>query len=335
MTLRICTPGPVAGRSGSRDRRRYRRQPVATNAGGGTSCGLKIGRQHAGDDVLPPAEHHRTSDHRRVGVEPAFEEPAGRTTPSWPRRRRSTKRKAGTREIPEPVGDGGDVRLHNLVTDVDRLRSRQESRQPVEYRRLITPGDEIGRHDDVFLAALVERSDPDQALGMRIRQRPDQHRVDDAEHCRVQADPECQCEDDDGAEAGRAAQQAKSVSARPGRGDPTRSGSRPCGPLPSSTWRCRMPAWPPRTPRLAPSHGRCSLRFRGRCARGSHRPDCRGSRARAASCRPQHPRRWRARASPTSMSRWRAACVPWASGGSTSRADCSRTCRVRNRSSRA
>src|SRR2546428_9865187 len=54
-------------------------------------------------------------------------------------------------------------------------------------------------------------------------------------------------------------------------------------------WRYRMLAWPPRTLRLAPSHGRCSLRFRGGCDRESHRPNYRDFRARAASCRPQHP----------------------------------------------
>src|SRR5207247_620175 len=36
--------------------------------------GMKVGRQHSGDDILPTADHHRSSDDRRIRVEPTFEE---------------------------------------------------------------------------------------------------------------------------------------------------------------------------------------------------------------------------------------------------------------------
>ena len=47
---------------------------------------------------------------------------------------------------------------------------------------------------------------------MRERQRPEQHRVDDAEDGGVHADAEREREDDDGSEAGPAAQHAQRVS---------------------------------------------------------------------------------------------------------------------------
>ena len=203
---------------------------------------MKTGRQHAGDDTLPAADHHRASDNRRVAVEPTFEERVWQDDAILARRRRPAERKARAREIPEPVSDRGDLGLHHLVTNVDRLRSGEESDQLVEHGGLIAPGDEIGRHDDVFLAAIVNRRDPDQALRMRIRQRPQEHRVDDAEHGGVQTDPECKREhDDDGEPVRGAADEGRNGC--PGRDDPTRPGSRSCAPLPSSVWRCRMLAW--------------------------------------------------------------------------------------------
>ena len=54
-------------------------------------------------------------------------------------------------------------------------------------------------------------ADPDQALGFRIRQRPQQHRIDDAEEGRVRADPDREQEDGDGGEPGTLADRAKRV----------------------------------------------------------------------------------------------------------------------------
>ena len=145
-------------------------------------------------------------------MEPAFEEGVWQDDAVLARRRRAAERKRRAREIPEPVGDRGDARLHDLVADVDRLGGRQESSQAIEHRGLIAPRDKIRRHDDVVLAAIVGGGDPHQALGIRIRERSHEHGVDDAEHRRVQTNPEGQREHDDEAETGCANAQAKAVS---------------------------------------------------------------------------------------------------------------------------
>ena len=136
----------------------------------------------------------------------------GRTTAILTQRWRPTESKARPRDVPEGVGDRGDPRLHHLVTDVDGLGGGQESSQAVKNSRLIAPRDKIGRHDDVVLTAIVNRGNPYQALRIRIRQRSHEHGVDDAEHRRVQTDPECQCEHDNEAEARRANAQTEAVS---------------------------------------------------------------------------------------------------------------------------
>ena len=113
---------------------------------------MKVGGQHPGDDILPPADHHRSSDDRRIRVEPTFEEGVWEDHSILAQRRRPTESKARAREIPEPVGDRGDARLHCLVTDVDRFGGDQISGQGFKNSRLIAPRDKIWRHDDVILA---------------------------------------------------------------------------------------------------------------------------------------------------------------------------------------
>ena len=73
-------------------------------------------------------------------MEPAFEEGVWQDDAILARRRRPTESKARAREIPEPVSDRGDARLHHLVTDVDRLGGGQESSQAVKHGGLIAPG---------------------------------------------------------------------------------------------------------------------------------------------------------------------------------------------------
>ena len=158
---------------------------------------MKIRRQDSGDDILPPVEHHRSSDNRRIGVEPTFEERVWENDTILAHRRRPAESKARTREIPESIRNRGDARLHHLVTDVDGLGGGQESSHAVKNSGLIAPRVKIGRHDDVVLTAVVKRGDPYQALRMRIGQRSHEHGVDDAEHGRVQPDPKGKGEHDD------------------------------------------------------------------------------------------------------------------------------------------
>src|SRR2546426_5002401 len=67
--------------------------------------GVKIGRQHSGDDILPPAEHHGASDNRSIGVEPTFEEGVWENDTILAQRRRPTRRTPLPRGLPEDATD--------------------------------------------------------------------------------------------------------------------------------------------------------------------------------------------------------------------------------------
>ena len=140
-----------------------------------------------------------------------FEKEMGEDDSILARPRRPTESKARAREIPEPVSDRGDARLHHFVTNIDGLGGGQESSEAVKNSGLIAPRFKICRHDDVILTAIVKRGDPDQALRIRIGQRSHEHGVDDAEHGRVQTDPQCKREHGDDSKTRRANAQTEAV----------------------------------------------------------------------------------------------------------------------------
>ena len=95
--------------------------------------------------------------------------------------------------------------------DRDARRADRHGAQPLEHLVAVAIVDEVRRRDGRRIAAAERPVHPDEPVRVAVRQRLQQHAVDDREHAGGGADAQCQCRDDEGSEHRLAPDQAEGV----------------------------------------------------------------------------------------------------------------------------
>jgi hypothetical protein len=176
------------------------------------------GRRHHADDREWPIVHRdHTSDGRRIAAEPAAPEAVAQD-----RRLPGGGRVFGGGEVtpdrrlhaerPEEVpGHAHPADPFRFAVGQQRRTPGADERHVFERMAAVAPVEERQVTDVAGRAGRPPLADRDEAIGIRVRQRTEQHRVEDAEDRRVRADAERQGHERDRCEAGRAPQQPRRV----------------------------------------------------------------------------------------------------------------------------
>ena len=188
--------GPVRGRQIRRSRKRQRRPELVARPG------IVEGRRHHAHDRERPSVHRGgRSDRRRRSAEPALPESMRQhhdrlaTQGEFVRIERASDRRCHAEDLEE-------VRAHHLSDDELRFASSREresgadvARHALECPRARPIVVEVQRGEPHRVARRIGRvhvEHEEEAVGVRIRQRPEQDGIDDAEHQRRDADAERQ-----------------------------------------------------------------------------------------------------------------------------------------------
>jgi hypothetical protein len=174
-------------------------------------------RHHADDREWPIVHRDHPSDGGRIGAEPAAPEavaqdgglPAGGRVFGGgevaPDRRRDAEH---PEEVPRHAHPADPFRL---AVGHQRRTPRADERHVVERVAAVAPVEERQVADVAGRSGRPPLADGDEAIGIRIRQRTEQHGIEDAEDRRVRADAEGERHERDRREAGRAPQQPRGV----------------------------------------------------------------------------------------------------------------------------
>jgi hypothetical protein len=179
-------------------------------------------RHDADDAKRAIVEEHRSPEDRRIGAEALLPEAvaehgdvaAFRHVVIGPDRAADQRRDA--HDVEEPAGDARGVQLRRVAAagQVHGAAGVGVGRHRGERRRPLGPDRELVRADRVAIDAGLGTPlpDGDEPVGVRVRQRAQQHRVGDAEHRRCRADSEGHEGDDGERERGRASQHTPGLS---------------------------------------------------------------------------------------------------------------------------
>jgi hypothetical protein len=180
---------------------------------------LERRRQYADDLVGHAIERERAPDDRPVGAEPLLPHlvrqhddviaPHG----SFFVGKRAPEQHPSLEDLEEPRRHDSGAQPHRLAGARQIDRGRSKRRHPFKRRVHLRPVEEIGWCDHVVEDPLRLTFFPHhhESIGIVVRQRAQQNRIDGGEHRRVRANAEREGRHDDKAEAGLANEQAAGV----------------------------------------------------------------------------------------------------------------------------
>jgi hypothetical protein len=177
-----------------------------------------LGRHHANDLKRDVVHRNRAADDRRIGAKPPAPEavaqdhdtPSSGTILLFQKVAAERWLHAEHREEIPADADGGQA----LGFAVGEERRLPRAHEPHALERL-APFSIVDKRREAHVARariVIPIADDDQTLRFGVRQRPEQHRVDDAENRRVRANTERQGKKRGNREAGRPKQHSDAVS---------------------------------------------------------------------------------------------------------------------------
>src|SRR5713101_2658385 len=155
-----------------------------------------IGRQHPDDGVFSGIENYLTANNVQVAAKPALPQTSADDdyviSPRLTifRCKRAAPHGIHTQDGKQIVGACLRGNLFRLAIAGEVAASIGKRSEAFKYFVLVLPIKEVGWTDRILLGALVLLPQDHQAVGIAIWERTKQHRIDDAEDCRVGTDAE-------------------------------------------------------------------------------------------------------------------------------------------------
>ncbi len=178
---------------------------------------LELGRQNADHDVWLVVEHERPSDETRIGAEACAPgvvgEDGGLERPAciFPRRKPAADDRLHSQRGEKVGGDEAGAEAIRLAFSGEVGSLRPHQAEVADGAELAFPVLEIGHRHQLRAPCLVHAAKHHHTIRIRIRQRPQQHRVDDGEDRGVGSDSERERQENHGGEPALVGERAKGV----------------------------------------------------------------------------------------------------------------------------